>query len=53
MKESYVRCKECGEIHTIEEVEFLNIEEDMEGRDVITFSCPTTLNPTTSLVYIR
>ena len=49
----YVRCRECGEQHDSTEVEFLNIEEDIEGRDVITFTCPITQKPTCSLVYTR
>ena len=27
----YVTCKECGENHSPEDVEFVNIEEDQQG----------------------
>jgi hypothetical protein len=30
-------------MHTTSEVEFLNIEEDIHGRDVLTYICPTSL----------
>lgn len=35
-----VYCKKCKEWKTETEVEFLNIEEDIQGRDVLTFNCP-------------
>jgi hypothetical protein len=34
-----VLCSSCGWIEE-NKTEFLNIEEDMQGRDVITFRCP-------------
>jgi len=46
-----VICTECSENHLTTEVEFLNIEEDMQGRDVMHFTCPITHQPTKSLVY--
>ena len=46
-----VICPECGEKHLTTEVEFLNVEEDMQGRDVMHFVCPKTKNPTKSNVY--
>jgi len=35
-----VRCKKCAEWIDENETEFVNIEEDFEGRDVLTFICP-------------
>jgi hypothetical protein len=46
-----VICSECGEKHLTAKVEFLNIEEDMQGRDVMHYTCPVTNQPTKSLVY--
>lgn len=37
-----VYCSECGELHTMEEVNFLNIEEDFQGRDLMSFVCNYT-----------
>ena len=48
-----VHCSECGEKHLTTEVEFLNIEEDMQGRDVMHYTCPITNQPTKSLVYTK
>ena len=47
----YVRCAECQEQHYVAEVEFLNVEEDYIGRDIMHFVCPKTLQETQSLVY--
>lgn len=35
-----VRCPRCGEVHNESDVVFIDIAEDMEGRDVLTFTCP-------------
>jgi hypothetical protein len=35
-----VRCNQCGETHDEKDVEFVNIEEDMFGADLLTFKCP-------------
>jgi hypothetical protein len=35
-----VRCGTCKKDFNEQDVEFLNIEEDIEGRDVMTFKCP-------------
>lgn len=48
-----VKCPQCGEEHLTEEVEFLNVEEDMEGRDVFYYVCPVTKEKTQSLVYTK
>jgi len=47
----YVRCAECQEQHYVDEVEFLNVEEDYIGRDIMHFVCPETMKETQSLVY--
>ena len=46
-----VICSECSEEHLTTEVEFLNVEEDMQGRDVMYYVCPITNIETSSLVY--
>jgi len=46
-----VLCTECSENHLTGEVEFLNIEEDWQGRDVMYYTCPITQQSTSSLVY--
>lgn len=46
-----VICTECSEEHLTTEVEFLNVEEDMQGRDVMYFVCPVTTTESKSLVY--
>jgi len=35
-----VRCPNCRKDHDERKVEFLNIEEDIQGRDVLMFVCP-------------
>lgn len=45
-----VQCRECGERHNTEDVKFLDIEEDIQGYDVMTFVCPVTGNNTKSHV---
>jgi hypothetical protein len=35
----YVTCRECGRMDE-DKVEFINIEEDIQGKDVLTFRCP-------------
>jgi hypothetical protein len=49
----FVICSECDEQHSPDDVEFVNIEEDFQGRDVITFVCPETGNEAKSNVYGR
>ena len=46
-----VICSECSEEHLTTEVTFLNVEEDMQGRDVMYYICPVTVTETKSLVY--
>ena len=51
MNNMIVVCTECSEEHDTPEVKFLNIEEDMEGRDIMYFICPVTNTETKSLVF--
>jgi hypothetical protein len=53
MSDMFVRCRECGQEHESNEVEALDIAEDFEGRDVLTFICPVTKFETNSFVYRR
>jgi hypothetical protein len=36
----FVRCYVCDMWHRTTDVEFLNCEEDIQGRDVMEFVCP-------------
>jgi endogenous inhibitor of DNA gyrase (YacG/DUF329 family) len=40
MRTIEVTCTVCKKTHDEANVEFVNIEEDFEGRDVLTFVCP-------------
>ena len=51
MHNFYVRCAECQKRHLVDEVEFLDVEEDYIGRDIMHFVCPETLIESKSLVY--
>jgi len=46
-----VYCEWCQDWHYVDEVEVLNVEEDIQGRDVMHYTCPITEQPTKSLVY--
>lgn len=35
-----VKCKECDEWKDEDKTEFVDIEEDLQGRDILTFICP-------------
>lgn len=48
---NYVMCPACDVGHDSSEVETLNIEEDFQGRDVLTFQCPYSNTVQKSLVY--
>ncbi len=48
-----VVCTECSEEHSTEDVEFSNVEEDIQGRDIMHFICPITKMDTRSLVYAK
>lgn len=45
-----VTCPCCKEQYRSGEVETVNIEEDFEGRDVVTFVCPECKKEVKSLV---
>ena len=47
----YVICKECGEKHSTENVEFIDCSEGDRGQDVLIFYCPKTAERTESNVY--
>jgi hypothetical protein len=36
----YVYCNSCKDRHNVKSVEFLNVEEDIQGRDVAEYNCP-------------
>ena len=38
-----VYCCQCKEWHDVDDVDFLDISEDLQGRDVMTFMCPLTM----------
>ena len=46
-----VKCTRCGEDHTTEEVKPLNVEEDIQGRDIFYFVCPVTNEEAQSFVF--
>lgn len=47
----FVLCSACDTEHSVDEVEFLDIEEDFQGRDRMTFKCNCTNTQQSSLVY--
>lgn len=51
IKNFVVICPKCSEEHTTTEVEFLNVEEDIQGRDVMYFVCPVTQEQAKSFVF--
>jgi hypothetical protein len=51
MASCYVICRECGQRHDTESVEFVDICEGGQGQDVLTYICPETKNKTESNVY--
>jgi hypothetical protein len=51
MTNFYVHCAECQNKHSVEDVEFFDVEEDYVGRDIMFFVCPETQNESKSLVY--
>ena len=48
---AFVQCPKCHQRHHVPEVEFLGIEENLEGHDVLTYTCPTTHQQTKATVY--
>lgn len=53
LSEMFVRCLECGEEHVAKDVMFVNIEEDIQGRDLLTYVCPVTQKETKAYVLRR
>jgi hypothetical protein len=47
----FIKCAECQNQHLVDEVEFLDVEEDYIGRDIMHFVCPETKMYSKSLVY--
>ena len=48
----YVLCSACDDNHYSDEVMVENIEEDFQGRDVVTFRCQASNTIQESLVYV-
>ena len=48
-----VVCTECSEEHSMEDIKFLNVEEDIQGRDIMHFECPVTNLEARSPVYAK
>ena len=45
-----VTCKCCGKEHNVKKVKFLDVEESIEGWDILTFRCPITGDTNKSVV---
>lgn len=52
-REFVVKCLECGDEHFPNEVQTLNIEEDIQGRDLVQFVCPFNGVITKSLIFAK
>ena len=48
-----VHCTCCGDDHLVKDVEFMNVEEDLYGRDVLEFRCPDLGTSTKALVHLE
>lgn len=46
-----VICTECSEEHFVDDIKVENVEEDIQGRDVLFFECPITNQIAKSFVY--
>jgi hypothetical protein len=46
-----VYCEGCSTFHLVDDVEFVNISEDMQGEDRLTFVCPVDSKTYTGGVY--
>lgn len=44
-------CPSCGGTHDIMDVKFLNIEEDLDHNDLLTFVCPISNEESRSSIY--
>lgn len=49
----FVMCKECGKNHYSDDVKTVDIEEDVQGRDVLTFICPVTNHNSKSYIFME
>jgi len=47
----FVICSGCKKAHSTSEVTAVDIEEDISGRDVITFDCPVTCTRESGFVF--
>ena len=52
-KKLFVICKKCGEKHGQGDVKTIDIEEDVQGRDVLIFICPITNLRSSYYIYIE
>ena len=52
-RKAFVTCTPCNIEHEVLKVKTLNIEEDMQGRDKVTFECPVCDKERVSLVLIH
>ena len=46
-----VICTECSEEHLVTDIKVVNVEEDIQGRDLCFFECPITDQVSKSFVY--
>jgi ssDNA-binding Zn-finger/Zn-ribbon topoisomerase 1 len=53
MRKSMVKCPKCKGEFQSDKVEFLNIEEDIQGKDVMTFTCPKCETEEKSNVFLK
>ena len=47
-----VNCPKCGQYHYQGDVETINIEEDIQGFDILTYICPVTNEQTKSYILV-
>lgn len=47
-----VICPECQQEHKQGQVETLNVEEDYQGRDLLTYRCPITKRTTKAVILL-
>lgn len=52
MYDMEIFCKNCGRLDHTDNIRSENIEEDMMGRDVITFTCPKCKTAQKSFVFM-
>lgn len=49
----FVKCPLCGEEHNTHDVEFLDIEENFFGEDLLYYTCPEVNKIASARVYSR